>query len=112
MMTYVVATDQCCSVRQFVWLVYATLDFQPMRWMYNGVNEVLRGRCCTSNELTLVQIDPELFRPGEVPYLRGDVSKIKKELGWHPSTSLEALVAEMIDYNWRRIYHGSRPPKL
>ena len=49
--------------------------------------------------MTLVEIDQAFFRPGEVPYLRGDASKIQRELGWQVTTSFDELVSEMIDYN-------------
>jgi len=47
----------------------------------------------------VVKIDPSLFRPGEVPYLRGDYSKLKEAIGWEPSTSIQALLEEMIDFD-------------
>lgn len=45
-----------------------------------------------------VRIDPGLFRPAEVDYLRGDCSKAKKILGWEPKTTFKDLVKEMV-YN-------------
>jgi GDPmannose 4,6-dehydratase len=44
-----------------------------------------------------VVVDPALFRPADVHHLRGDASKAGRELGWSPSTSLEDLVALMVD---------------
>jgi GDPmannose 4,6-dehydratase len=43
-----------------------------------------------------VEIDPSLFRPSEVPYLRGDASKAKKVLGWEPQISFSDLVKDMV----------------
>ena len=45
----------------------------------------------------LVEIDPTLFRPCEVPFLRGDASKAKKVLGWSPQVSFDELVKEMVE---------------
>ena len=91
MMSYVVATDQCKSVRQFCEEVYDRLGFTDLHWEGKDENEMLIGKLPSNqilNEtLVLVQIDPELFRPGEVPYLRGDATKIKNELGWQSRTS-------------------------
>ena len=47
----------------------------------------------------LLEIDPQFFRPGEVPNLRGNYQKIKNELGWEPETSWEEMLAEMLDYD-------------
>jgi len=42
-------------------------------------------------------IDPELFRPSEVDYLRGDCTKAKEKLGWTPKHNLEDLVRLMLN---------------
>ena len=47
--------------------------------------------CCSSG------IDPRYFRPAEVETLLGDASKAKDKLGWTPTTTLEELVAEMVE---------------
>jgi GDPmannose 4,6-dehydratase len=49
-----------------------------------------------------VEIDPEFIRPVEVPYLRGDSSKISK-LGWKPKVAFEQLIKEMVDADIYRI---------
>lgn len=45
-----------------------------------------------------VEIDPNLYRPAEVEYLRGCSNKAKKAFGWEPEISFDDLVKEMIDY--------------
>ena len=42
------------------------------------------------------KIDPRYFRPAEVEILLGDPSKARDKLGWTPTTTLEQLVAEMV----------------
>ena len=44
----------------------------------------------------VVRIDPRYFRPSEVETLLGNPAKACEKLGWTPSTTLEELVAEMI----------------
>ena len=44
-----------------------------------------------------IVIDPELFRPAEVEYLRGDCSKAKSVMGWSPQISFDDLVKEMVE---------------
>ena len=50
-----------------------------------------------------VEIDPGLLRPAEVDRLVGDPSKARRILGWEPSTSVEALIAEMVEVDLRRV---------
>lgn len=44
-----------------------------------------------------VEIDPELYRPAEVDYLRGNNNKITQVLGWKPEVSFDDLVKDMLD---------------
>ena len=44
-----------------------------------------------------ITIDPELYRPSEVNYLRGDCTKAKVALGWQPKYNLEGLIKLMLD---------------
>ena len=43
-----------------------------------------------------IEIDPELYRPAEVNYLKGRCDKATKKLGWVHHTSFEELVNEMV----------------
>lgn len=47
--------------------------------------------------------NPKYLRPEELPYLRGDNTKIVSQLGWKPTYSFEALMDEMIAH-WQQIY--------
>jgi GDPmannose 4,6-dehydratase len=47
--------------------------------------------------------DPKFLRPEELPYLKGDSSKIRTELGWKPDYTFEELMDEMIDH-WINVY--------
>ncbi len=44
----------------------------------------------------------DLMRPAEVDVLLGDASKAEQALGWRPETSLEAMVAEMVEADLAR----------
>ena len=50
-----------------------------------------------------VVIDPKFFRPAEVDVLLGNPAKAKAKLGWQPKTSLEQLIAMMVDADMRRV---------
>lgn len=42
-------------------------------------------------------IDPELYRPCEVNYLKGDSSKVRQDLGWQPKVTFDDLVIDMVE---------------
>jgi len=83
---YVVATGETRSVR----------DFLKLAFSYAGIE----------NYEHYVFIDPKLYRPAEVDYLRGDPSKIKKTLGWTNKISFNDLVKKMVenDINEKRLW--------
>jgi GDPmannose 4,6-dehydratase len=51
--------------------------------------------------------NPKYLRPEELPYLRGDNTKIVKQLGWQLTYTFEALMDEMIEH-WQHIYSRQR----
>ena len=47
--------------------------------------------------------NPKFLRPEELPYLRGDSTKIRTELGWKPKYTFKEIMEEMVDY-WLDYY--------
>ena len=45
-----------------------------------------------------VEVDPRFYRPTEVETLLGDASKIKKTLGWEPSTKFKDIARLMVEH--------------
>jgi GDPmannose 4,6-dehydratase len=74
---FVVATGFTHSVRDLVSLVFSKLNLDYQEFV-------------VQNE--------KYMRPQELPYLRGDSSKIKSLLGWEPVITFEDLVDEMIEH--------------
>jgi GDPmannose 4,6-dehydratase len=76
-MDFVVATGETHSVREMCDVVfsYLNLDYKD----YTIQNE-------------------KYMRAEELPYLRGDSTKIKIILGWEPTYNFEAMMHEMADY--------------
>jgi GDPmannose 4,6-dehydratase len=72
---YVIATGQTYSVQQFLDISFKLMNLDPQKH---------------------VEIDPELFRPAEVDYLKGDPSLAMKDLGWKPDYSFDDLVKDMV----------------
>lgn len=55
-----------------------------------------------------VEISPDLFRPAEVDVLIGNPAKARAKFGWEPATSLEDMIAEMVDADLQRLAHLAR----
>lgn len=100
--TYVLATDRSESVRDFVTMAFKAADI-ALEWRGNGEDETAVD---AQSGKTRVRVNPKFYRPAEVDLLIGDYSKAKKELGWEPKTSLEALCAMMVSEDLRRNESG------
>lgn len=46
--------------------------------------------------------NPKFLRPEELPYLKGDSTKIRTELGWKPVYTFESMMEEMVDH-WMKV---------
>lgn len=90
---YVIATGETHMVRTFAEMVFSRLGM-PLEWRGSGIQE---EGIDTETGRVVIRIDPKYFRPAEVDLLLGDPSKAKRELGWVPKTSFEALVNMMTD---------------
>jgi GDPmannose 4,6-dehydratase len=55
-----------------------------------------------------VVVDPALMRPAEVDVLLGDPAKARAKLGWSATTTLDELVAMMVDADLERVARGQR----
>lgn len=58
-----------------------------------------RAKCKVGD--VIVRVDQRYFRPTEVETLLGDPSKAAHKLGWKPVCTLEQLVKEMMDYDYK-----------
>ena len=83
---FVIATGRNASVRDFCRIAFSHvgLDYEKH-----------------------VEVDPAFFRRAEVDVMLGNAAKAKARLGWAPTTSLEALVAMMVDADLARIEKGT-----
>ena len=79
---YVIATGKTVSVRDFCSLAFAHVGLKMEDH---------------------VEIDPRFMRPAEVDVLQGNAEKARKTFGWKPETTLDALVAEMVDADLARL---------
>jgi GDP-4-dehydro-6-deoxy-D-mannose reductase len=66
------------------------------------IGDVLTQLIGMSNQQIEVKSDESLFRPSDIPELRADSSKFKKETGWEPTISFEKTLEDLLAY-WRNI---------
>ena len=92
---YVIATGETYTVREFVELAFKEVDID-IAWEGNGINE--KGIDKNSG-VTLVEVNPEYFRPAEVELLQGNPALAEKELGWKRKISFKELVSMMVQYD-------------
>jgi len=82
---FVIATGESHSVYDFVVEVLHCLDLVPSGAnIANVVNEY-------------VEVDPKLFRTGEIHDLRGDASLARNSLNWRPAVDFKGLVRMMVE---------------
>lgn len=84
---YVVGTGETHSVRELCQVAFGRLDLD---WENHVV------------------VDPKFIRPAEVDLLVSDPAKARRELGWEPKVSFEALIEMMVDSDLahlKQIYH-------
>tara|TARA_Y100001972_G_scaffold102031_1_gene127292 strand:+ start:3259 stop:4227 length:969 start_codon:yes stop_codon:yes gene_type:complete len=79
---WIVSTMETHSVREMCELVFSYLGM---------------------NYKDYVTQNPKYLRPEELPYLRGDSTKIRTELGWKPEYTFKAMMEEMAEY-WLNYY--------
>ena len=90
---YVIATGETHSVEEFVIEAFKCIN------IYDHSN--------------YITIDENLYRPSEVPYLRGLPLKANTDLDWEPNVSFEELVRRMVDYDIQNRYkYGGREEVL
>jgi GDPmannose 4,6-dehydratase len=80
--SYVIATGRTATVREMCRLAFEHVGMNYEKY---------------------VVIDPKFYRPAEVDVLLGNTAKAKAKLGWQPKTSLEQLIAMMVDADMRRV---------
>ena len=79
---FVISTGETHTVKEFLELAFGKFNLD-----YND----------------FVVIDPDLYRPAEVDYLRGRSDKAHSKLNWTPEYSFESLVEDMINKELEQI---------
>jgi GDP-4-dehydro-6-deoxy-D-mannose reductase len=70
---------------------------QGKSWKIQEILDMLLGFSTAKVE---VKLDKSRLRPSDVPILKGDCSKFKKDTGWKPEIPFEKTLEDIMDY-WR-----------
>jgi len=95
------------DVRDIVRAYYLSLEKGRSGEVYNLCSEKswkirdLLDRLLSQTDAKIeVKQDPARLRPSDVPRLRGDCSRFRRDTGWAPRIPFEQTLADMLDY-WR-----------
>jgi len=80
---WVVSTMETHSVREMCELVFNYLGLDYRKYVIQN---------------------PKYVRPEELPYLKGDSTKIRTQLGWKPKYTFKMMMEEMVDH-WLEVYN-------
>jgi len=89
---YVIATGEAHSVKEFAEKAFEVVGLD---WQEH------------------VKVDKRFFRPLDVNYLQGDITKARKKLGWEPKVKFDKLVEMMVKEDisrWERWQRGEKFP--
>ena len=92
--------------KDYVRAMYMILNHSiPNDWIVSsGASKTVRDFCkyafglLNLNYEDYVVSSSDYKRPLELDYLRGDSTKIRKELGWKPIYTFETMIEEMVEY--------------
>ena len=87
---YVLSTGETYSIRELVQLAFNVYG-KTVEWRGEGLDE--EGFIGTN---VVVRVNPKYFRPAEVELLLGNSTKVRNELGWNPSYSINEIITEMV----------------
>lgn len=80
---FIVSTMETHSVREMCEVVFSHLGLNYMDYVVQN---------------------PKFLRPEELPYLKGDSTKIRETLGWKPKYTFNEMMKEMVDH-WIKYFN-------
>ena len=93
---YVVATGRTYSIREFIIKCLKVLDVK-----YKNINKgTVEEKFVDEYGNIIVECSKEYYRENEVDLLLGKANRIKKDLGWTPTYTIDTLIEDMLDYEW------------
>lgn len=61
-----------------------------------ALHKILSRIISTSRQPIDIKVDKQLVRPTDNPVIQADISKIKNEIGWQPSSSVLEVIPELV----------------
>ena len=102
------ATRDLTDVRDVVRAYHALMTTAAPGSIYNvasgsgrTIRAVVDALVARARVRIAVEIDPERFRPSDVPILVGDASRLRQLTGWVPEIPFERTLDDLLDY-WRQ----------
>jgi GDPmannose 4,6-dehydratase len=99
---YVVSAGTQTSIREFCNFTAEYFNIKLV-WEGTGVNEVARN---AATGASMIQVNPEFYRPVDVVNLCGDSTKARDILGWVPEFTLQDLVNDMCRSDMEMAYQS------
>jgi GDPmannose 4,6-dehydratase len=99
---YVVATGVQSSIRDFCNLTAEHFGIKLL-WEGSGVDEVARNSVTGD---VMIRVNPEFYRPVDVVNIQGDATKVREVLGWQPEYTLQDLVRDMCENDYKLASRG------
>jgi GDP-4-dehydro-6-deoxy-D-mannose reductase len=83
-----------------------------------SIRELLDTLLARARVAIAVRVDPQRYRPNDLPLLIGDPARVREEIGWAPEIPLDRTIDDLLDY-WRGVQarrgvgrtHGSAPTR-
>jgi GDPmannose 4,6-dehydratase len=88
---FVIATNKSYSVKDFINEAVKYYDLK-IDWKGEGIKQKAVDK---KNNKVIIRIDPKLYRPSEVNFLKGNAAKARNMLKWKPKVDFKKLVEIM-----------------
>jgi GDPmannose 4,6-dehydratase len=88
---YVLSSNETHEISEFVTLAFEAAGITG-RW----VGEGLEAKFANFQDIVLVEVNEDFYRPAEVNLLYGNSDKAREEIGWKPEISFPNLVKRMV----------------
>ncbi len=95
---FVISTGKEYTIKEFVNMTAKLLKMR-IKWKGKGLKEI----AINSDGKTIISLNKAYYRPLEVDYLKGDSSKAKKNLKWQSKITINELIKEMIDHEFKNL---------
>ena len=95
---YVLSSNETHNVKEFIDLTCKYAGFgEGLKWIIDEINPL--NTVLLYNDVIILKINENLYRPAEVDLLYGDSNETRKAIKWEPKVSFQDLVKKMIEWD-------------